>query len=273
MQSSHNIHEDPYENTALHQAILENQTELALQLIDSQPELMNVPALENTPLLLAIKTGNVDIALALLKHPEIDVNVADNMGMRAIHWAAFLRMNELIKLLLPTSLSTVAENRKSLAKLSAFASLLPSDFYNASFPDLSDLDIESFSFIEGSILLAKKLSLLMGLSHFSQRAQDRAKEKFRTDLANTALTNLAYHMDSLCINLCAMPKKELMRSYNPSQDHTDEYKPYYPRSADIFKHNVLTGYPHLVAKRNGIAIDEEISSRLEAYENGYKMTT
>lgn len=267
MQSSHDI--DMYKNTSLHQAILMNQTERALQLIESEPSLINVAVLENTPLLLAIKTGNVDIALALLQHPHIDVNVADNTGMRAIHWAAFLRMDVLIKLLLPTSLSTIAENKKAFGKLTAFASLLPSDFYKTSFLDIARLDVENFGFMEGSFLATNLLLLQMGISMFSQRAQERAKEKLRTDLAHTALTNLSYHMDSLCINYCGMERKELMRSYNASQDNlTRQYKSSYPRSSDIYRYNFVTGYPVLAIYRNSLALDADLLSALEESEKG-----
>ena len=52
---------------------------------------------ENTALLLAIKLGLISIALKILEHPKIDVNLKDIRGLTALHWAAVLRQDFLIK--------------------------------------------------------------------------------------------------------------------------------------------------------------------------------
>lgn len=110
-----------YGNTLLHKAIQRGQNALALAYIDQDmqagdgQELVNIasgmPDIKrlqenkvgdtiNSPLLLALKKGNVEIAKKLLQHPRIDVNAKDARGLSALHWACMLRQNDLIKLLL-----------------------------------------------------------------------------------------------------------------------------------------------------------------------------
>ena len=88
-------------NTALHILIDTNQTDRALRYISYMDEKdLNVQSKGNTPLMLALKKGNLTVARALLDNPKIDVTVEDNSGLTALHWAAILRADDIIVKLL-----------------------------------------------------------------------------------------------------------------------------------------------------------------------------
>ena len=88
-------------NTKLHNAIDQNKTELALSYIKDKDNvgIINVKSLENTPLLLALKKGNILVAEAILNHPDVDVHARDCRGLTALHWACMLRLDKIIEML------------------------------------------------------------------------------------------------------------------------------------------------------------------------------
>ncbi len=83
--------------TPLHILIDNNETAGALRYLSNMnDDDLNVRWEGNTPLLLALKKGNLDLARALLEHPKIDVTLEDDSGLTALHWAAILRADDII---------------------------------------------------------------------------------------------------------------------------------------------------------------------------------
>ncbi|AHE67544.1 ankyrin repeat domain-containing protein [Legionella oakridgensis] len=92
-------------NTYLLAAIAKNHTASALAIIPlcttealAKPD--EVDFCRNSPLLLAMKKGNREVALALIEKDPSLVHATDPKGMTPLHWAAILRDDELIKKLL-----------------------------------------------------------------------------------------------------------------------------------------------------------------------------
>lgn len=92
------------DNTELHYAILERKNDIAFDLIEKMTTSdINTRALGNTPLMLALKTANFDIARALLKRDDINVVpigeksiVADYRGITPLHLACAWRESDII---------------------------------------------------------------------------------------------------------------------------------------------------------------------------------
>lgn len=119
----HQTFDDPIQNTRLHKAILGDlnpphdnepkgtpQQILAkvkeLLALDNEliklggKSIINQTAFQNTALLLAIKQGLIDVALAILTHTNVDVNAHDKSGLSALQMACMLRSDVLINKLL-----------------------------------------------------------------------------------------------------------------------------------------------------------------------------
>jgi hypothetical protein len=95
-------------NTALHDAIINNNTALATRYVTLDKEgfvedgrsIINERSGGNTPLLLALKRGDIETALAILAHPHVDVSLPDSNNLTALHWACMLRQDEVIHALI-----------------------------------------------------------------------------------------------------------------------------------------------------------------------------
>lgn len=100
-------HEYVLRNTLLHEAVLANNTEEVIMLLENERESKNInePSLMNTPLTLALKQGNTQIAkciLARAKELELNINHKDSRGLTALDWACMLRDDEVISMILST---------------------------------------------------------------------------------------------------------------------------------------------------------------------------
>jgi hypothetical protein len=95
-------------NTAIHDAIINSNTALAVQyveldkngIVEDGRTIINETSGGNTALLLALKKGDMDVALAILAHPDVDVSLTDDNGLSALHWACMLRQDEVINALI-----------------------------------------------------------------------------------------------------------------------------------------------------------------------------
>lgn len=94
------------DNTALHDAILNNDLESLIRLLVLNRQLpleqsvLNKQSWGNSPLMLALKAGNSKAALVLLKEKNININLNDERGFQAIHWACIFRFDDVIAELL-----------------------------------------------------------------------------------------------------------------------------------------------------------------------------
>jgi len=89
-------------NTLLHTAIVDNNLNLAKLIINS-PEfhkIANKQSLLNTPLTLALKNGNIEIAeLILSQGTKLDLSLKDCRGLSALDWACMLRQDKIINII------------------------------------------------------------------------------------------------------------------------------------------------------------------------------
>ena len=90
-------------NNDLHRAFLSLDNEKVATLVSSpnKATLLLEVSLGNTPLLLAFKTANKQAALEMIgviNDSEL-MNKKDGAGMTALHWAAFYRLDDVIKAL------------------------------------------------------------------------------------------------------------------------------------------------------------------------------
>ncbi len=123
-------------NTPLLITILRDQTDLAKKLIglDLEKKSLNISTAcymaNNTPLVLALKRGNREIAKALIT-AGANVNGQGFRGFTPLHWACILRLNDIIDLLLTKGANAQIVN--------AFGRK-PADYY------ISDITSEDISF-------------------------------------------------------------------------------------------------------------------------------
>ncbi len=118
------LRDDPAaENNTLHRAILLCDMSKIDDLINQSLEngtlefLLIEKSFNNTPLILAIKTGHFKAAITILTYMSlygIDVNSQSDYGMTALHWACFYRQSDLVAQLFEAgadpSLLTVNKN-------------------------------------------------------------------------------------------------------------------------------------------------------------------
>jgi hypothetical protein len=81
----------------------------------------------NTPLVLACKTGNTAIALALLQKSvgNAHLNLGDDHGMTALHWACFFRDEVLIEALIAAGADPSCKNEKNQTALELYQWEIP----------------------------------------------------------------------------------------------------------------------------------------------------
>lgn len=93
-------------NNELHTAILEGDTEKALALVKNISKAkLNEPSLKNTPLMLALKVGNFEVAEEIVRrnlkeNTYVRMTIKDGHGLQPLHLACALRCNSIIKLLI-----------------------------------------------------------------------------------------------------------------------------------------------------------------------------
>lgn len=153
-------------NTPLHLAVIEgNKANLERTLTFANRNLLITCSYENTALLLACKLADKEAAqLILAKMQELgcDVNQRDHHGMTALHWANFYHFDELIREL---------EIAGAAPKLKAANGKTCEYFYHHQFT-MNDLKLNGKEIIDGEF-----------------------------KLSNCTLTDIAFHMDKIALNL------------------------------------------------------------------------
>jgi ankyrin repeat protein len=105
-------------NSKLHDAILNNDTkEMVKLLADSkESQRINQQSLLNTPLVLALKQGNIELALLILNTispEELMLDLQDARGLTALDWACMLRQDAIIKIILSSPLLDISQDEKA----------------------------------------------------------------------------------------------------------------------------------------------------------------
>lgn len=165
-------------NTPLHLAVIEgNKTNLQRTLAFANRNLLIKCSYENTALLLACKLADKEAArLILAKMQELgcDVNQRDRHGMTALHWANFYHLDELIREL---------EIAGADPKLKAANGKTCEYFYQHQFT-MNDLKLNGKEIIDGEF-----------------------------KLSDCALTDIAFHMDKIALNLKLTTPSEIAELY------------------------------------------------------------
>ncbi len=236
--------EDHSQNNPLHESILACDTSLSLSLIKEEKngELINQKNLENTALMLALKTGNIKVALAIIAHTNVNQPSlhADGRGLTPLHYACMLRNNELIQQILdkdPEILQRSANIKgwwaeitdKNMAKLYERDSIMtPFDLYCNDIK--TDYRTSSFVFIDNA--------------------------RFHLPLLPAYTDMLSFFMRSLWHNL-EIPTPPGVA--NPDFKFLDEKN---SRSENVFRHNFNEGYKGFARYRNSLSIDEALAKTL-----------
>ncbi|HIC7359029.1 TPA: Dot/Icm T4SS effector AnkQ/LegA10 [Legionella pneumophila] len=165
-------------NTPLHLAVIEgNKANLERTLTFANRNLLIKCSYENTALLLACKLADKEAArLILAKMQELgcDVNQRDHHGMTALHWANFYHFDELIREL---------EIAGADPQLKAANGKNCAYFYQHQFT-MNDLKLNGKEIIDGEF-----------------------------KLSNCALTDIAFHMDKIALNLKLTTPLEIAELY------------------------------------------------------------
>ena len=221
-------------NNPLHEAILANDTAFAIHLILNDPnaELINAKSLDNMPLVLSLKRGNMEIAQALLQHNKINVHCADGRGLTALHFACMLRQNRVISLLLDKGANPYFEVKPWISGFGK-QKLIPLNLY------CRNVSVAAFQ--------------ACAVSHSNCFIDSPSMGLF----GELAYTDIIFHIDALCINLWqrsdlsfAKLGSRLANGFTPL------------RTCDVFKYNFSLGFIPFCEHRNASPIDDSLIQRM-----------
>lgn len=260
-------------NTLLHDLILENNVELAKKVIaeDMQAKdgvtIINILALENSPLMLAAKTGAIEIALAILQHEKVNVHEVDSRGLTALHWACMFRQDTLIQALLDKGANPLHQTRGWNPHFAIYDSVTPitaAALYQTAAP------VEMFS----QYAMACHAAIVHDLKdsyryedkypnyfHCFYQQDTRAKRllffppfKDRPELyipGAAAYTDIMFHLREICLNFnWIFPTTEFV-THNVTH-----------RTLTTFKHNFIEGIFAFCKFRNEIPVNQALLARL-----------
>ena len=224
-------------NTALHEAILDNNSALAGRYVELDKEgfiedgrsIINERSGGNTPLLLALKRGDMDTALAILSHPQVDISVADNNNLTALHWACMLRQDEVIEVLIergadPASAWIFENEREPLRKTTQ---------------ELYEHQIDS-----------EKLRRYFELGR--SNAELFIDQRGYKILGEECYTDIIFHMRELCRNLNWVNRARF------KADNDEEIR----RESDLFRYNFGQGTEDFSHSHNIIPVNRAILALL-----------
>ncbi len=262
-------------NTKLHTAIDLNQTTLALQYIkeDAKKELINAASLGNTPLLLALRKGNMRIAEELCAHPDVNIFAKDGRGLTALHWACMLRQNKIIDMLLKRGADPHLETPRWVdSDITEPFPMTPFELYNRdvllrNFELYYCYDLAAYADRTAPTNFKKNYSPFFITFFHEVLGRDKVYAYFsgfsdRKDLhipGEMAYTDIIFHMKDLCENL------------NWKNNNT---KFFTGDSGRIFEKNFIAGIKSFCASRNAIPVDpnliDQMKNKLSAAKNNKK---
>lgn len=213
-----------HNNNQLHNAILANDINKVNEILNKTHKhklfsLFEKQSLLNTPLTLALKHGNIEIAKLLLKKMleifGIDpflISIRDCQGLTALDWACILRNDDIIKLILKMGVSVDLDDdnfgdtfahilyQSSIGSLDGFIQNISEHTSNARTPEEKNLIIASF--------FAENKGEPLPASHF---------------LGCEPLSDTRYYMKDLCINLGILKKDALAEAEKQPVSHLQYY--------------------------------------------------
>ncbi|VEG90229.1 ankyrin repeat domain-containing protein [Legionella spiritensis] len=222
---------DEENNNELHKAILARDSEACLALIDSMSEdELNAVSLGNSPALLAIKTGLIDVAAKLVEMDEIDIHVMDNRGFTLLHYACYLREDDLIRKL-------IARNARVFA-LHVTNNWLP----------------DTYIFWRAFLKATHPATIYEKKGIWWDTWSEIIDTPGFFISPNLVLTNLVFHTKAICLNYDILPAEAF------------EKADVIPRSADQFVAYCRIGMEPFLQYRNKKPVAEEILSLLNGKE-------
>jgi hypothetical protein len=229
-------------NNSIHNKILDITTPFKLPETVTREQLL-AKAFENTPLVLACKTGHSQAALMLIKkHKElkIDVHQSDSQGMTALHWACFYRDNLLIQHLLDSGAPSYLKNSDGDKPLDLYTMKLDesTEFYSKGTKKRAFLKIPAID--------------------------DQTLECTSDDLGKRKKSwrDIAFHMDKVAFHKLQVNLKTInqeIHSFN--NKHHDVLK---IDSNRVFEILIFYHFNHFINARNRISLDAELLKKLEA---------
>jgi hypothetical protein len=222
-------HEYVLRNTPLHEAVLANDDAKVIALLSDKRESKNInePSLMNTPLTLALKQGNTQIAkciLARAKELELNINHKDSRGLTALDWACMLRNDEVISMIL------------SMPGL-----ILPKDSY-----------AKALYYQPVEVTIFTNFLKEMAESNAMDIAENRGFSHLRI-LKQEPYSDMVYFMRDICVNRGIMQAKDFPPERGAS--HVWFYR--------CFK----KGYEAFCAERNQIPVNQELLTAMLSQES------
>lgn len=250
------------QNTILHDAILASDAKAALDYVqrDKKAEIINIPSLKNTPLLLSLKTGMIDVALALLKHPKIDIFLQDVRGLSAFEWACMLRQDSLIEIFLEKGADPHRITTQWASSFLGEPVITPIKLYQR------DVCFRNFSdYACGDLLASVDSETYQKSGYYSIfRYLDKNTCQFkyfsgfidRHDLhipGEMAYTDVIFFMQKLCTNLNWKSKKYEFQETK--------------RSCDTFSINFRLGMNDFCNQRNALTVNPQLVEKMEKIQS------
>lgn len=232
---------EPYPtNNKLHDAIIKNDSKEAISLIKEKKDdkdFLTVQSLSNSPLLLAMKHGNLVVALDLLENPIVDVNTKDVNGLSVLDWACMLRQDQVIEKILNHTTFKPKYHQNA------------ANFYQA------PVDMKPFeNYLKACInpFSAKSTpDLERTAEHF---AENNRYSEFLDIRGQSQYTDLIFFIRDICVNLKWKEPEDFPK---PSEKRPDLLSSYM-----MFQEYFRLAYKDFCIKRNAIPVNQDILQRL-----------
>lgn len=228
-------------NTELHNAIIENNTNKAIELIRTKDAaFINQKSLGNTALMLALKSGNIPIVKELLNRPNVQIDARDDRGLTPLHWACMLRQDEVIISLIDKGADPYAVT-ESWSSKHPHETFVPYDLY---IQPVNYKAFDEYGLTERAYFPLNNIAI------------EREKEVLcftdRPTLAiegAIAYTDIIFHMKRLCENLRLTDAFTISPFISKSESGVE---------SDLFRVNFNRGNQLFCMYRNAIPVNEDI---------------
>lgn len=258
-------------NTALHQALVHHDQQLALQLAAADTNDINAKSLGNSALMLALKKGNFEVAKVILQRKDVRVvpyfgHAVDNHGLSPLHLALAFRENEIVRLILQKYAEYIVQLEFRKEDLPDF---LKPDSQHA---DALHFELKLQSKLWPGVLKTQERAFLARSLYdmYTQDFDEAALRKMITDkkydqgvvekpslvlLSAPELTDaLLFHSRSICLNNALLPAEAFKQ----------EGTPIYANSQLRYADDLMTGLHAIVDYRNKKPLDPELVAMLRA---------
>jgi hypothetical protein len=224
-------------NNSVHNAVLANDIKTVERILESKSSLdayllLSVTSKLNTPLILALKLGQTEMALLLLKYP-MDIHATDCRGLSALDWACILRCDEVIK------------------------EILQRKFDFGEIEDIDELPLDSFA----SVLYAENFGSFNSFLEFIDKNKTdyfSENDKPLTALGfngREILADIKYFMKELCVNQKYMNEND----FKKADSHLS--------SSARFLHAFFIGQKTFCTKRDSKPCDPELLEAMQSEED------